>query len=51
MGGALSCLTATQLGAHAITGALSSAGIEGSLIEEAYMGNVVSAGKVDFCIV
>ncbi len=42
-GGILSTLTATELGAAAILGALSQAGIQGDLVEEVYMGNVVSA--------
>lgn len=42
-GGVLSTLTATELGAAAIRGALSRAGIQGDLVEEVYMGNVVSA--------
>ncbi|TAE32537.1 MAG: acetyl-CoA C-acyltransferase [Cytophagales bacterium] len=42
-GGVLSSLTATELGAAAIRGALSRAGIQPELVEEVYMGNVVSA--------
>ena len=42
-GGVLSTLTATELGAAAIRGALSRAGIRPELVEEVYMGNVVSA--------
>lgn len=42
-GGVLSTLTATELGAVAIRGALSRAGIQPELVEEVYMGNVVSA--------
>ena len=42
-GGALSSLSATELGAVAIRGALSRAGIEPNLVQEVYMGNVVSA--------
>lgn len=42
-GGVLSTLTATELGAAAIRGALSRAGIQPELVEEVYMGNVVSA--------
>lgn len=44
MGGGLAGLTASRLGAHAITGAIQNAGIPAEMIEEAYMGNVVSAG-------
>ena len=39
----MSTLTATELGAAAIRGALSRAGIQPDLVEEVYMGNVVSA--------
>ncbi len=42
-GGVLSTLTATELGAAAIRGALNRAGIQPELVEEVYMGNVVSA--------
>ena len=42
--GALSSLTAPQLGAAAIESALKAAGIEGSNIDEVYMGNVLSGG-------
>jgi acetyl-CoA C-acetyltransferase len=42
--GGLSGFTATQLGAAAIKGALEKAGVPASEIQEAYMGNVVSAG-------
>lgn len=42
-GGALSTLSATDLGAAAIKGALAKAGIAPELVEEVYMGNVVSA--------
>ncbi len=44
LGGSLSSLTAPQLGAHAIKEAIGRSGIEGKYIEEAFMGNVVSAG-------
>lgn len=44
MGGALSSLTAPQLGAHVIKAALERSGVDGKHIEEAYIGNVVSAG-------
>lgn len=43
-GGVLSGFTATQLGAIAVKGAVAKAGIDPNLIEEAYMGNVISAG-------
>lgn len=42
-GGVLSTLSATDLGAAAIRGAVSRAGIQPELIQEVYMGNVVSA--------
>lgn len=44
MGGALSSLTAKDLGAHAIREAVKRSGIDKSLVEEAFMGNVVSSG-------
>ncbi len=43
-GGSLSSLTATQLGAKAIKGALEKAGIAPELVQEVFMGNVMSAG-------
>jgi len=42
-GGALSSLTATQLGAEAIKGALKKAGLDASEVDEVFMGNVLSA--------
>lgn len=42
-GGALSMLSATDLGAAAIKGALDRAGVTPDQIQEVYMGNVVSA--------
>lgn len=42
-GGALSPLTATQLGSRAIQGALEKAGVAPDLVEEVLMGNVCSA--------
>jgi acetyl-CoA C-acetyltransferase len=42
--GALSALTAPQLGAHAIQAALSKAGIAPDKVDEVYMGNVLSGG-------
>ncbi len=42
-GGVLSSLSATQLGASAIKGALEAAGVQAKDVEEVYMGNVVSA--------
>ena len=42
-GGALSTLSATDLGAAAIKGALQRAGVSPKLVQEVYMGNVVSA--------
>jgi len=42
-GGALSTLSATELGAAAIKGALERAGVSPDQVQEVYMGNVVSA--------
>ncbi|GAB2560667.1 acetyl-CoA C-acyltransferase [Spirosoma areae] len=42
-GGVLSTLSATDLGAAAIRGALNRAGIQPDQVQEVYMGNVVSA--------
>tara|TARA_B100000427_G_C15503948_1_gene593141 strand:- start:895 stop:2073 length:1179 start_codon:yes stop_codon:yes gene_type:complete len=42
-GGALSSVSATKLGAAAIEGALSKAGIDSKLIDEVFMGNVLQA--------
>jgi len=42
--GSLSSLTATQLGAAAIKGALHKIQLDPSLVQEVYMGNVVQAG-------
>lgn len=42
-GGVFSDISATQLGAIAIKGALAKAGVEPGMVEELYMGNVVSA--------
>ena len=42
--GGLSSMTATQLGATAIKGALSKINLEANLIDEVIMGNVVQAG-------
>lgn len=42
-GGVLSTLSATDLGAAAIRGALTRAGVEPGQVQEVYMGNVVSA--------
>jgi acetyl-CoA C-acetyltransferase len=44
MGGSLASVSATDLGAAAITGALERAGLKGSDVQEVYMGNVCSAG-------
>jgi len=44
IGGALSSLTAPKLGAHVIKSAIIKSGINQDLIEEVFMGNVVSAG-------
>ncbi|MBU0604262.1 MAG: acetyl-CoA C-acyltransferase [Gammaproteobacteria bacterium] len=43
--GALSSLTAPQLGAAAITGALDRSAIDAALVDEAYMGCVLPAGQ------
>ena len=43
-GGVFASLSATQLGAAAIKGALSKAGIDASEVNEVYMGNVLQAG-------
>lgn len=42
-GGSLSTVPATQLGATAIKGALSKAGINGDSVDEVFMGNVLQA--------
>ena len=42
-GGALSSLSATQLGAAAIKGAVEKAGIKSEEVNEVYMGNVLQA--------
>jgi len=42
-GGSLASVSATDLGGKAIRGALEKIGLDASLIEEVYMGNVVSA--------
>lgn len=42
-GGALSSVSATELGATAIKGALVKAGVEAKEVDEVFMGNVVSA--------
>lgn len=42
-GGALSSVSATQLGATAIKGAIKKAGIDAEIINEVFMGNVISA--------
>ena len=45
MGGALSSFTASQLGAHAVSAAIERCeGVDKNMIEEAFIGNVVSAG-------
>ncbi len=43
-GGALSSLTAIQLGSAAIKGALQKANVDAKEVDEVFMGNVVSAG-------
>jgi acetyl-CoA C-acetyltransferase len=42
--GGLSSISATQLGATAIKGALDKSGMDPSLVEEVFMGNVLQAG-------
>lgn len=42
--GSLSELSAGQLGAHAIKGALASAGVKPANVDEVFMGNVIGAG-------
>ena len=42
-GGSLAAMSATQLGAIAIEGALVRAGIKGEIVNEVFMGNVLSA--------
>jgi len=42
--GSLSTIPATQLGSAAIKGALEKAGIDGSQVDEVFMGNVLQAG-------
>lgn len=42
-GGSLSSVSATRLGAAAIKGAIEKAGIDANIIDEVFMGNVVSA--------
>ena len=42
--GSLSSLSATQLGAKAVMGAMEKIGLEAKLIQEVYFGNVLSAG-------
>lgn len=42
-GGALSSVSATQLGATAIKGAIDKSGIDKSLVDEVFMGNVLQA--------
>ncbi|CAE7565307.1 unnamed protein product [Symbiodinium microadriaticum] len=44
LGGALASINAPTLGAHVITAAVERSGIQKTDIEEAFMGNVVSAG-------
>lgn len=43
-GGGLSALTATQLGAEVIKGAIEKAGVRKEDVQEVFMGNVLSAG-------
>ena len=42
--GSLASMSAPQLGAAAITGALAKAGLDASAVEQCWMGNVLSAG-------
>lgn len=43
-GGKLASVSATKLGATAIKGAVEASGIDSSLVQEVFMGNVLSAG-------
>ncbi|RAV99534.1 acetyl-CoA C-acyltransferase [Pseudochryseolinea flava] len=43
-GGSLSSLTATQLGSIAVKGALEKSGVDAKLVQELFIGNVISAG-------
>ncbi len=43
-GGSLASVSAITLGAVAVKGALEKAGVDGKLVQEIFMGNVVSAG-------
>lgn len=43
-GGSLASVTAVELGATAVRGALARAGVDPKLVQEVFMGNVVSAG-------
>ncbi|HEY8936136.1 MAG TPA: acetyl-CoA C-acyltransferase [Cyclobacteriaceae bacterium] len=43
-GGSLSSVSATTLGGIAVKGALEKAGIDGKLVQEIFIGNVISAG-------
>jgi acetyl-CoA C-acetyltransferase len=43
-GGSLSSLTAVQLGAIAVKGALQKAGIDAAQVQEVFIGNVIAAG-------
>jgi acetyl-CoA C-acetyltransferase len=45
LGGALSTLSAPKLGALAIAAAVERAGIENGIVEQAYLGNVLSANQ------
>jgi CCR4-NOT transcriptional regulation complex NOT5 subunit len=45
LNGSLSSLTAPQLGSHAIRAALKRANIAPNLVQEVFMGNVLSAGQ------
>ena len=43
-GGSLAGVSAIELGAAAVNGALSKAGVDAQLVQEVFMGNVISAG-------
>ena len=45
MGGALSSFSAPQLASHCIKSALAQSGVDGKHIDEAYLGNVLSANS------
>ena len=44
LGGSLSSLTASQIGVTAVSHAIEKSGLPAAMIEEVYLGNVLSAG-------